>query len=82
MPPDPATRPRPAMLRDPHAYILVRTVAPDGLAGRVTRRDRCGTRILDPARVGSDPVALVVRQANYGQLPSPVARRLNCQDSA
>jgi len=25
---------------------------------------------------------LVVRQANYGQLPSPVARRLNCQDGA
>ncbi len=27
-------------------------------------------------------VTLVVCQANYGQLPSPVARRLNCQDGA
>ncbi len=58
MPPDPTTRPRPAMIRDPHAYTLVRTVATRDAPGQSVRCDRCGTRILDPARVGSDPAAL------------------------
>jgi hypothetical protein len=58
MPPDPTTRPRPAMVRDPHAYTLVRTIATRDAPGQSVRCDRCGTRILDPARVGSDPVAL------------------------
>jgi len=58
MPPDPATKPRPAMIRDPHAYTLVRTVATRDAPGQSMRCDRCGARILDPARVGSDPAAL------------------------
>ncbi len=59
MPPDPATRPRPAMIRDAHAYTLVRTVATRDAPGQFVLCDRCGTRILNPARVGSDPAALV-----------------------
>ncbi len=58
MPPDPALIPRPAMIRDPHAYTLVRTVATRDAPGQSIRCARCGTRILDPARVGSDPAAL------------------------
>ncbi len=58
MPPDPALKPRPAMIRDPHAYTLIRTVASGAAPDQSVRCVRCGKRILDPARVGSDPAAL------------------------
>ncbi len=54
MPPDPAHTVSP----DPHAYTLVRTVATRDAPGQSVRCDRCGRRILDPTRVGSDSTAL------------------------
>jgi len=54
VPPDPA----PDLIRDPHAYALVRTVAPGAAPDQLVRCARCGKRILDPARVSTDPAAL------------------------
>lgn len=58
MPPDPTLRPHLALIHDPHAYTLVRTVAPRAAPGQPDRCARCGKRILDPARVSTDPAAL------------------------